>query len=548
LTTSVYPKKVQAMCIITTSQTIRRLTHRAAGILICLLLVVPNRIAAQETFHACYVPNVGAIYFIKVAGLPSDCLSTSHVGVSWSEGGIIADGSVTSAKLATAAVTSLKIATGAVTGEHIQQMGASLNEVLSWNGVAWEPRAVTGGEVSDGSITTAKLANNAVTSLKITAGAVGATQLATASVTSSKIATGAINGHHLQQMGANVDEVLTWNGNLWEPQGTGAALESDPTWTGNTNTTGVVGRTGSVGIGITSPSYRLHVQSEEAGPGNADPVVAAFHTSTSTLGVGVLGHTVSRGFGVQAINANDGGSGTPTALWSNVLRSDGYSVYALGGRNYFEGSVGVGTTSPVEKLHVVGGTAEVQAGRDGDAQIRVRSFNGGENAVLAIRDDGTARIGGSSFLDLRSNSGVDVRDGGSQDYRDIRAASFVAASSRDYKERITYLDSLSSAQWLQHVLEMRPATYRLKGDGAMAERLGFIAEELPGELRSNEGKGVDLYALTTAIAIGLQGLYSQTEQESMDHEDRRMQLRAEIEELNRRLAALERILMDLGIQ
>jgi hypothetical protein len=57
-------------------------------------------VAAQTTYEACYVPSVGAIYLIKLAGLPAACLAQSHVAFSWTEGGGVADGSVTEAKLA----------------------------------------------------------------------------------------------------------------------------------------------------------------------------------------------------------------------------------------------------------------------------------------------------------------------------------------------------------------------------------------------------------------------------------------------------------------
>lgn len=40
-----------------------------------------------ESFHACYVPEVGALYVIKLDRLPGDCLAESHVEITWTEGG-----------------------------------------------------------------------------------------------------------------------------------------------------------------------------------------------------------------------------------------------------------------------------------------------------------------------------------------------------------------------------------------------------------------------------------------------------------------------------
>ena len=67
------------------------MTHRPLiPILAALLLtVVPRGAAAQETFTACFVPEVGALYLISATGangLPTQCLSTNHVEISWTDG------------------------------------------------------------------------------------------------------------------------------------------------------------------------------------------------------------------------------------------------------------------------------------------------------------------------------------------------------------------------------------------------------------------------------------------------------------------------------
>ena len=53
------------------------------GLVAALALAgVPGRAQAQQTFNACYVPSVGAIYLIGLTGLPTACLATSHVQVT----------------------------------------------------------------------------------------------------------------------------------------------------------------------------------------------------------------------------------------------------------------------------------------------------------------------------------------------------------------------------------------------------------------------------------------------------------------------------------
>ena len=57
------------------------------GLALMGALLVPQTTEAQQTFQACYVPDVGAMYLINLPSLPTACLSPSHVAISWSEGG-----------------------------------------------------------------------------------------------------------------------------------------------------------------------------------------------------------------------------------------------------------------------------------------------------------------------------------------------------------------------------------------------------------------------------------------------------------------------------
>ena len=140
------------------------------------LMMARPAAAQSQTFYACYVPDVGAMYLIKIPGLPANCLSASHVEISWTEGGTgeVADGSITTAKLADGAVTGIKIAEGAVTSGHIGE------------------GAVTDVQIVEGAVTTTKLADGAVTSTKIAAGAVTDAQLGEGAVMDLHIAAGAV--------------------------------------------------------------------------------------------------------------------------------------------------------------------------------------------------------------------------------------------------------------------------------------------------------------------------------------------------------------------
>ena len=55
--------------------------------LCALCLARPAAAQAPTTYQACYVPSLGALYLIGLPGLPTACLSTTHVAISWTSGG-----------------------------------------------------------------------------------------------------------------------------------------------------------------------------------------------------------------------------------------------------------------------------------------------------------------------------------------------------------------------------------------------------------------------------------------------------------------------------
>jgi hypothetical protein len=66
--------------------------------------------------------------------------------------GKIADDAVTSAKIADGAIVADDLADGAVNGVKLNAMGAATNNVLCYNGKAWEPKSVTAAIQAEGSI------------------------------------------------------------------------------------------------------------------------------------------------------------------------------------------------------------------------------------------------------------------------------------------------------------------------------------------------------------------------------------------------------------
>lgn len=139
--------------------------------------------ALAQTFFACYVEDVGAMYLIKLPGLPTACLSANHKVVSWTEGAgvTVADGSITTNKLADGAVTAAKLAPGAVPGVADESIGTQ----------QLADDAVTTPKIADGTVTAAKLAPGVITG--IANGSVDTQHLADDAVTAAKLADDAVD-------------------------------------------------------------------------------------------------------------------------------------------------------------------------------------------------------------------------------------------------------------------------------------------------------------------------------------------------------------------
>ena len=105
--------------------------------------------------------------------------------------GAVTDGSITTAKLATDAVETAKIQDGAVTTDKLA------------DGIF--------GTVADGAVTTDKLADSAVTAGKIGTGAVTAGKIGVGAVTADKIATGAVTADKIDTLTAALNTKSSFN-------------------------------------------------------------------------------------------------------------------------------------------------------------------------------------------------------------------------------------------------------------------------------------------------------------------------------------------------
>lgn len=197
---------------------------------------------------------------------------------------------------------------------------------------------------------------------------------------------------------------------------------------------------GNVGIGSESNGSRLHVHStssdaifaETSDPfgtavkGNATattsgPAWGGLFTSASPLGRGVFAHatapsgntvgglflsasSIGKGVFAQAYAT----SGINFGVFGQTFSPDGYAGYFKGGRNYFEGAVGLGTDSPQYPLHVeTSSDRGVFATTSGDVGVYGESTNidgVGLEGVATHTTGNNAGVAGES----KSTSGIGV--------------------------------------------------------------------------------------------------------------------------------------------
>ncbi len=137
-------------------------------------------------------------------------------------------------------------------------------------------------------------------------------------------------------------------------------------------------------------------------------------------------------------------------------------------------SVGIGTTSPSHKLHVLG------------ERIRLTKPSNSSHAIDISTHGGALDII-SWGADLYMNNG-----GG----RKVRIRNFVNISSREYKEDIAALSPDIANQVLGG---LDPVEFRFKDDEERTRLLGFVSEDAPEAVTTADMKGVNPMAITAVL-------------------------------------------------
>ncbi len=213
-----------------------------------------------------------------------------------------------------------------------------------------------------------------------------------------------------------------------------------------------------------------------------------------------------------------------------------------------DGAVGFGTRTPTEQITITTpsqtdtkilfteNTApaaslfyEGSAGSGTSNKFHLRSeISGSESNIMTWKLNGNVGIGAT-------NPSYKLHVNGS-----VAGTSWTNLSSREYKENIRKVDDAGCSVMLAKLMDMDLKTYRYKeqfgGDGEL--KLGFIAEEMPQEVLSKDGKGVDIYELVTFTIGAMKAQGKEIRKQRAVNES----LRAENEMLRKDIEKIKKIL------
>jgi hypothetical protein len=274
---------------------------------------------------------------------------------------------------------------------------------------------------------------------------------------------------------------------------------------GNGGSTGLtISSIGNVGIGVTTPSQKLHVA------GNVNVSGNSYVGGRVGIGTASPGYplTVQADAGSRVLGISNSGG---TDKYNFSLGSTGLNLSesnVAAGRLFIEdgGNVGIGTTDPGAKLHVAGNmkidganTLEFGAGVVGKevnaGKIGYGTFSGGTSLDIIGAGTGSNRV-----VRVYAESGLGVSG-------PVNASSFNNNSDARFKNHVRPIGSaLSSVLALCGVRYEWNALGVAHGGRAGAPQVGLIAQELEKvypELVSTDAEGYKAinYAQLTPVLI-----------------------------------------------